>query len=103
MGYDLHIEESGKTVEQWVEYVKKSKTLKLQEVAVAKNPHTGEVIQIGTPNGAIGKNGIYFVSRSGTKKLSITINSPRTEDIPYLKEITKEFGGVLVGDEGEKY
>lgn len=103
MGYDLHIKESGKTVEQWVAYVKNSKTLTLQEVAVAKNPVTGEVIQMVTPNSAIGKNGIYFFPRLGTEKLSITISKPRTEDIPYLKTITAEFGGLLVGDEGETY
>lgn len=103
MGYDLHIKESEKTVEQWVEYVENSKTLTLQDVAVAKNPKTGEVIQIAIPNSAIGKNGIYFIPQFGTEKLSITISKPRTEDIPYLKKIVAEFGGVLVGDEGETY
>lgn len=103
MGYDLHIKESGKSVEHWVEYVKKSKSLKIQDVAEFKNPHTGEVIQMGIPNSAIGKNGIYFVPRLGTDKLSVTIDKPRKEDIPYLKSIVEEFGGVLVGDDGEKY
>lgn len=103
MGYDLHIKESGKTVEQWVEYVKNSKSLTLQEVATAKNPKTGEIIQMGIPNSAMSKNGIYFVPRLNSEKLSITISKPRTEDIPFLKKITEEFGGVLVGDEGEEY
>lgn len=78
MGYNLHIEESGKTVAQWVEYVKNSPTLTLQEVTVAKNPKTGATIQMGIPNSAVGKHGIYFVPRLRAEKLSITISQSRT-------------------------
>ncbi|HHG3344770.1 TPA: hypothetical protein ACPVYT_004556 [Vibrio parahaemolyticus] len=103
MAYDLHIEETGKSVEQWREFVVSYPSLTISDKAEAKNPKTGSIIFISTPNTARSDNGLYFTARDESGQLTITIRKPRTEDIPYLKEIAKNFGGTLIGDEGEKY
>jgi len=103
MAYDLHIENSGKTIEQWISFVASSSFLAASPKAEATNPATGEVISIDMPDAAKTENGLYFTSHSGSGGLTITISSPAESDLPLLKEIVKEFGGVLVGDEGEEY
>jgi hypothetical protein len=103
MAYDLHIENSGKTIEQWVLFVNNTQNLTLSQSAEAKNPETGEIISISTPNAAKAENGLYFIPRSSSTGLSITIGNPTESDMPFLKQITSEFGGALVGDEGETY
>lgn len=103
MAYDLHIEKTGKSVEQWREFVVSHPSLNISDKAEAKNPKTGSVISISTPNAARSDNGLYFTPRDKNGELTITIRKPRTEDIPYLKEIAKNFGGSLIGDEGEEY
>ncbi|WP_144226178.1 hypothetical protein [Shewanella algae] len=50
MAYDLHIEDSGKTIEQWAAFVESSPFLSASPSAEARNPATGEVISINTPN-----------------------------------------------------
>ncbi|WP_345844709.1 hypothetical protein [Shewanella algae] len=103
MAYDLHIEDSGKTIEQWAAFVESSPFLSASPSAEARNPATGEVISINTPNAAKAENSLYFSPRNSSSGLVITISNPSESEIPFLKSITKEFGGVLVGDEGEEY
>ena len=103
MAYDLHIEGSGKTIEQWGALVESSPFLSASPRSEAKNPVTGEVISINTPNAAKAETGLYFYPRKSLSGLVITIKSTSESEIPFLKSITKDFGGVLVGDEGEVY
>ena len=103
MAYDLHIESTGKSLEQWKSYVESTPLLITSSKTEATNPRTGEVISITTPNAAKSKNGLYFSPRMTPSGLVITISNPKEFDIVLLKKITKELGGILVGDEGEKY
>ena len=103
IAYDLHIESSGKTLEQWKSYVESSPLLISSPKAEATNPRTGEVISIDTPNAAKSDNGLYFSPNKMSIGLVITISNPNDSDIPLLKKVTKEFGGTLIGDEGEEY
>lgn len=103
MAYDLHIEKTGKSLENWKEFVINFPALTLSEKAEVRNPTTGQIISISTPNAAKAENGLYFTPRVSNNELSITIRNPKDSDIPFLKKITDEFGGILIGDEGEQY
>ena len=103
MAYDLYIESSGKSLEKWKSYVESSPLLIASPKAEATNPRTGEVISIDTPDAAKSENGLYFSPNNTSNGLVITISNPKEPDIIFLKKITKELGGTLVGDEGEEY
>lgn len=103
MAYDLHIENSGKTLDQWLLFAANNPAFTSSDNAEANNPATKEKIVVNTPNAFISKNGLYFMAKNAKTGLVITIRKPSESDIPFLKSIAKEFGGVLVGDEGEEY
>ena len=103
MSYDFHIEESGKSLNEWVEFAESHPLLKSDELAEAENPLSGEQIQISLPNSFRGPQGIWLVPREKGAAVTITIYSPREEDIPFMRRIAADFGGKLVGDEGEEY
>jgi hypothetical protein len=103
MAYDLHIENTNKSIEQWNEFVAASSSLSPKDKAEAVNPATGEKITIETPGAAISENGLFFSPLMSKRGFIITISNPDTDDIPFLKTVAEQFGGVLVGDEGEQY
>ncbi|MEL6449428.1 MAG: hypothetical protein AAFQ62_15955 [Pseudomonadota bacterium] len=103
MGYDLHIEETEKTLEDWLAYVDRSNSLELVEVATAKNPVTGQTITMGTLNSARAGNGAIFRGRVSEGALSISVSSPGEQTIQLMKVVAQELGGIVVGDEGEEY
>ena len=103
MAYDLHIENSGRSVEEWISYVESSAHFTLINHIEATNLTSGEKISIETPYSARSSQGLMFQPRVRNGVLTITISDPRTEDITFIKLVSAEFGGAVVGDEGEEY
>ena len=103
MAYDLHIEESQKTLEQWIQYVEQAPGLDLIDVVSVTNPVSGELIEISTPNAARAENGAVFLPRVIDGRLTITVSSPDEATIELMKRIAADFGGRVIGDEGEEY
>ena len=103
MAYDLHIEGSGKTLEQWLEFVEQEPALEAVEVASATNPKTAESIEVQTPNAARSESGAWFTPRVREGFLVITVPSPDETTIELMKNVAAKFGGKVIGDEGEEY
>ena len=103
MAYDLHIEGSGKTIQQWLEFVRQEPSLEFVEAASPTNPETGESIEMLTTNAARSENGTWFTPRMRDGLLVITVPSPDEPAIDLMKSVAAKFGGRVIGDEGEEY
>ena len=103
MAYDLHIENSGKSMDQWISFVKASSDLELRHFIEAKNPQTSEVIRINMENSGVSDDGLWFSPREYDGTLTITVYKPDSKHIALIKKVAEQFGGDVVGDEGESY
>ncbi|BCE01993.1 hypothetical protein TYM08_P2056 [Marinicellulosiphila megalodicopiae] len=103
MAYDLHIVQADLNLEKWLSFVSENSDLKIQHQVEAINPFTNEIIIMQTPNSAISTTGIIYQFNEREDEILITISSPDDEDIPSLKIVANELGGILIGDEGEEY
>jgi hypothetical protein len=103
MGYDLHIQQTGKTVHDWVRFLATEPELELVHEIVAANPVTGDVIRYEAPNSGRAGNGALFVPRDRDGEVEITVSSPDDATIALMKHVAAAFGGRVFGDEGEEY
>lgn len=103
MAYDFHIENSKFNMEQWASFIETSASLIAIESIEIENPMTGDLIVVNMPNSAKLESGLVLSPKLKSSDFSVTINSPKESDIPLIKEIAVEMGGVLVGDEGEEF
>ncbi|MCJ8313898.1 MAG: hypothetical protein HRU38_04920 [Saccharospirillaceae bacterium] len=103
MAYDLHIEKTNLDLEKWINFISENSDLEIQHQVEVNNPFTDEVIIMQTPNSAVAGSGTIYQFKDRDNTISITISNPKDKDIPSLKKMAIELGGVLVGDEGEEY
>lgn len=102
--YRLHIERQNQISEsEWLSVCESDSSLTVHHVATATNPHTGEVIEIQTPNSCIWISPIlrkkyYFTYSNG----SITLGTDKAQ-IKKAKKLARLLGAKVVGDEGEEY
>ena len=103
-GYNLHIERELKISEsEWLEVCKADSELNIQHSYSAKNPETGEVIEMDIPNSCLwtapeSNNSFYLVFSNG----SITL-SYHEDVVEKAKNIAHQLNAKVVGDEGEEY
>lgn len=112
-GYDAHItrasewsesEKTPITIDAWKRLVAEDKSFTATNAAVAVNPKTSEEIRIPGEALAIwtdpetGRKA-YFDYRQGR----ITVKDPDKAILKKMKEVAKEIGARVVGDEGEEY
>ncbi len=102
--YSLHIERQNQISEsEWLSVCESDSSLTVHHVATATNPHTGEVIEIQTPNSCIWISPIlrkkyYFTYSNGR----ITLGTDKAQ-IKKAKKLARLLGAKVVGDEGEEY
>ena len=103
MGYNLNIEGSGISMSDWLAYIEQSDLLTRNDEVTGKNPRTGEVITIPTPNAAISADGLIVSAWEREEKLVLSAKFVDERTIELLKKISTEIGGTVVGEEGEEY
>ena len=103
MAYSLHIKGISASESDWVEFVNNSPALELIQTISAINPKTKEVISMGIPNSAKTNSGAILRPMTYDGDLVISVDNPDDETIKLMKEIAVQFGGAVVGDNGETY
>lgn len=75
MTYDMHIDNSEKSLCEWWGFVSEHSEFEFQNKATVSNPETGEVIIIQASNSAVAKNGLYFRASTNEDNLVITVST----------------------------
>jgi hypothetical protein len=113
MAYDIHITRAADwsgsrtqpiRLDEWYSLIENSPEMRLEEVATATNPTTGEVIGLDTPGRAVWLShprgiAVSFDYRNG----KISVKSPDHESLEKMKQIAATFGAHVQGDDGEEY
>ena len=92
------------TEAEWLAYVEKDKEMKLEPVATACNPKTGEVIRVASPLMAVWTDPAaqakhYFSYFRG----EVSVKNPSEAVINKMKFMATALGARVQGDEGEWY
>lgn len=103
-GYNLHIERNDKiTVAEWLDICSNDNSLTIQHSAKLKNPSTGEVIEISTPNSCVWISPFLRREYSFTfSNGSIVLGTDKAQ-VKKAKKIAKLLNAKVVGDQGEEY
>lgn len=111
-GYDAHISrakdwtESKKTpitLIEWTDFTKTDPEFRLVDAGVAKNPATGETIEVKGSGMAVwtdpkNKKEWYFSYHEG----EISVRDPEGDVLTKMKSIARKLKAKVIGDEGEE-